>query len=132
MMTRQGVLNRGGFHAAHTIMVHGMLLTGLLLLMLFAVPRMKKVYLETLNIDVPNMTHYIVVTSEMMSSHVIVTLLLAAAFMTGDAVLVWQLEGSGRMAWGFAWGVIVSCLLVFAVFVMILGLLLPFVTCGWS
>ena len=117
--------DRGDFFVSHTVLLHGILLPGLVMLLLIGVPKFKKIY-NDFNTDPPVLTKYLLIASDVASDYVPLVAVALMAVMVADAVFSWHLGRNARPVWSFLWGASVSCLLVLALFLSILTLSIPF------
>jgi hypothetical protein len=124
-MTSGKVRDHSDFFISHTVLVHGILLTTLVMLLVIGAPKLKEVY-KSSYMGLPSPTIYVITASDVASAYVILTVLALIAIMVADAVFSWYLGRNARPIWSLIWGVGISCLLLVIIFFGILFLVIPF------
>lgn len=103
---------------------HGMLLTGLVVLFIMAVPKFKEIY-ASFGTTLPVVTSFLIDVSDFTRQHVAFVLVSLPVLLVADAALLIYLQNNARPIWSFLWSSAVYCLIGFGYFFVIVGLFLP-------
>jgi len=91
-------------HVLVTMMVHGMLLVGLVILFVMGVPKFRA-WIEVFNCPTGTVTNVVFAVSHFTRHYVIVVLPVVAVLLVGDALFLARLLKHARPIWSFVWSV---------------------------
>ncbi|HUW58625.1 MAG TPA: hypothetical protein VMZ92_18455 [Planctomycetota bacterium] len=111
-------------HTFVTMICHGVLLTGLVVVFVMVVPKFQSMF-EAFNTMLPAPTNLIFDISGFMRRYVVFVLLSVPVLLVGDAALLTYLQKNVRPVWSFLWSGGVYCLIGSGYFFVITGLFLP-------
>ena len=108
-----------------TVIRHGLVPVGLVLVLVFVVPKFEEIFKGLGLRELPTMAQIVIAASHFAKRWFIVPLGMVAVFVAADVFIYYRLKRSGDPVWYRIWGVLILLIEGAAVLVVMLALLLP-------